>query len=101
VDAPIRTQLITQPTTNPNPTPKPTNHTPQVRHRTGPLLQEVREGGLATPEGLSYLEAKQLVLSQYACCIVAYLLLKAEGRSVRSHPVISRCALLWGLVGGS
>ena len=58
----------------------------------GPLLPEVREGGRATPQGLSYLEARQLLLLQYASCIVAYLLLKAEGRSVRNHPVIGR----WG-----
>lgn len=63
----------------------------QVRHRVGPLLQEVKEGGLATPEGLSYLEAKHLLLLQYCMCIVAYLLLKSEGRSVKNHPVIGRC----------
>lgn len=60
-----------------------------------PLLQEVREGGLATPEGLAYLEARQAVLSQYAACITAYLLLKAEGRNVKNHPVIGRWAASW------
>lgn len=77
----------------PNPHVTPTN-TPcknrQVRHRVGPVLAEVREGGLATPEGLSYLEARQLLLLQYAACITAYLLLKAEGRSAKNHPVIGR-----------
>jgi hypothetical protein len=68
-------------------------------------LQEVKEGGLATPEGLAYLEAKHLAVSLYTCCIVAYLLLKAEGRSVRNHPVIGRWAVFFGfggwLLGGS
>ncbi|KFM25754.1 Something about silencing protein 10 [Auxenochlorella protothecoides] len=62
----------------------------EVRHRVGPLLKEVREGELATAEGLSYLEAKHLLLLQYCIGIVVYLLLKAEGRQVAGHPVIAR-----------
>jgi U3 small nucleolar RNA-associated protein 3 len=62
----------------------------QVRHRVGPLVSEVRDGKLATSEGLSYLEAKHLLLLQYALHIVFYLLLKAEGRPVKDHPVIAR-----------
>lgn len=62
----------------------------EVRHRVGPLLKEVKEGGLATSEGLSYLEAKHLLLLQYCIHIVFYLLLKAEGRPVKDHPVIGR-----------
>jgi len=62
----------------------------EVRHRLGPLLQEVRGGRLATSGGLSYLEAKHLLLLQYAAHITMYLLLKAEGRPVRDHPVIQR-----------
>jgi hypothetical protein len=64
----------------------------EVRSRVGPLLREVSAGGLATAAGLSYLEAKHLLLLQYCMCIVAYLMLKAEGRSVKDHPVIGR----WG-----
>lgn len=55
-----------------------------------PLLTELRDGGLATGEGLSYLEAKHLLLLSYCSHIVFYLLLKAEGRPVRDHPVIAR-----------
>lgn len=62
----------------------------QVRNRVGPLLQEVKEGGLQTADGLSYLEAKHLLLLQYCMCIVVYLMLKAEGHSVKDHPVITR-----------
>lgn len=64
----------------------------QVRHRVGPLLSEVRSGNLATSEGVSYLEAKHLLLLQYCTSIVFYLMLKAEGRPVKDHPVIARCA---------
>ncbi|KAG2499555.1 hypothetical protein HYH03_002500 [Edaphochlamys debaryana] len=62
----------------------------EVRHRVSPLLTELRDGGLATAEGLSYLEAKHLLLLSYCSHIVFYLLLKAEGRPVRDHPVIQR-----------
>ncbi|GIL48552.1 hypothetical protein Vafri_5040 [Volvox africanus] len=62
----------------------------EVRHRVSPLLTELREGGLGTTEGLSYLEAKHLLLLSYCIHIVFYLLLKAEGRPVRDHPVIGR-----------
>ncbi|WIA21610.1 hypothetical protein OEZ85_000794 [Tetradesmus obliquus] len=66
----------------------------EVRSRVGPLLREVSAGGLATSAGLSYLEAKHLLLLQYCMCIVAYLMLKAEGRSVKDHPVIGRLVQL-------
>ena len=51
---------------------------------------QVRGGKLATAEGVSYLEAKHLLLLHYCINIVFYLLLKAEGRPVRDHPVIAR-----------
>lgn len=50
----------------------------------------MREGGLATAEGLSYLEAKHLLLLSYCTHIVFYVLLKAEGAPVTTHPVIAR-----------
>ena len=50
----------------------------------------MREGGLATKEGMSYLEVKHLLLLQYCMHLLFYLLLKAEGRPVADHPVISR-----------
>lgn len=62
----------------------------EARGVVGPLLREVSAGGLATASGLSYLEAKHLLLLQHCCCIVAYLMLKAEGRPVADHPVIGR-----------
>jgi hypothetical protein len=62
----------------------------EVRHRVGPLLEEVRSGQLATSDGLSYLEAKHLLLLNYCISITFYLMMKAEGRSVKDHPVISR-----------
>lgn len=53
-------------------------------------VTQVRGGKLATAEGVSYLEAKHLLLLHYCINIVFYLLLKAEGRPVRDHPVIPR-----------
>lgn len=62
----------------------------EVRSRVGPVLQQVQGGQLATAEGLSYLEAKHLLLLSYCTHIVFYVLLKAEGAPVTTHPVISR-----------
>jgi hypothetical protein len=51
---------------------------------------QVRQGQLATAEGMSYLEAKHLLLLHYCMHLVFLLLLKAEGRPVRAHPVVGR-----------
>jgi hypothetical protein len=51
---------------------------------------QVREGNLATAEGVSYLETKNLLLLQYCMHLIFYLMLKSEGKPVRQHPVISR-----------
>eukprot|EP00232_Nephroselmis_pyriformis_P017029 CAMPEP_0182887378 /NCGR_PEP_ID=MMETSP0034_2-20130328/20792_1 /TAXON_ID=156128 /ORGANISM="Nephroselmis pyriformis, Strain CCMP717" /LENGTH=376 /DNA_ID=CAMNT_0025020743 /DNA_START=29 /DNA_END=1155 /DNA_ORIENTATION=+ len=62
----------------------------EVRDKVQPLLEKVRDGDLATQEGVSYLEAKHLLMLSYCTNIVFYLMLKSEGRSVRDHPVVSR-----------
>lgn len=54
------------------------------------IAMQVRKGELATAEGVSYLEAKYLLLLHYCMHLVFYILLKAEGRPVRDHPVIAR-----------
>lgn len=62
----------------------------EIKGKMEPLLIQVKAGNYATSEGLSYLEAKHLLLLSYCTAIVFYLLLRAEGKSVRDHPVIAR-----------
>jgi len=62
----------------------------EVRSRAAPLTAAVRAGELASAEGLSYLEAKHLLLLSYCVNIAFYVLLKAEGKSVKDHPVVLR-----------
>jgi U3 small nucleolar RNA-associated protein 3 len=63
----------------------------EVRHRTAPLLAELRHSPeLTTKEGLSYLDAKHMLLLMYCMHILFYILLKLEGQPVKSHPVMLR-----------
>ena len=78
----------------------------EVRFKIGPLLEEVtfdlpsllsvhsgiqaRKGDLCTEQGLSYLKAKHLLLLHYCQCLVFYVLLKLEDRSVKDHPAVLR-----------
>ena len=55
-----------------------------------PLVKAAREGTFATEDGISYLDTKYLLMLSYCSSIVFYLLLKAEGRPVKDHPVIER-----------
>jgi hypothetical protein len=51
---------------------------------------KVKDGLRATKEGMNYLEVKHVLLLSYCQSIIFYLLMKAEARSVRDHPVIAR-----------
>jgi len=55
-----------------------------------PLVKAAKDGSFATADGISYLDTKYLLMLSYCSSIVFYLLLKAEGRSVKDHPVIER-----------
>jgi len=55
-----------------------------------PVMEKVKDGLRATKEGMNYLEVKHVLLLSYCQSIIFYLLMKAEARSVRDHPVIAR-----------
>ncbi len=59
---------------------------------------KVKDGLQATKEGMNYLEVKHVLLLSYCQSIIFYLLMKAEARSVRDHPVIARLVELKMLV---
>ncbi|XP_044510632.1 neuroguidin isoform X2 [Mangifera indica] len=52
------------------------------------LITKVKENNYPTADGLSYLEAKHLLLLNYCQSIVYYLLRKAKGLSIDGHPVV-------------
>ncbi|ERN14351.1 neuroguidin [Amborella trichopoda] len=63
-----------------------------VRSKVQALAQKVKENQFPTGEGISYLEAKHLLLLSYCQSIVYYLLRKAKGLCIEGHPVV------WSLV---
>lgn len=52
------------------------------------LIAKVKEKQFQTVGGISYLEAKHLLLVNYCQSLVYYLLRKAEGLSIEGHPVV-------------
>ncbi|XP_077233946.1 sas10/Utp3/C1D family [Tasmannia lanceolata] len=52
------------------------------------LTAKVKANHFPTVDGISYLEAKHLLLLSYCQSIVYYLLHKAKGFSVQGHPVV-------------
>ena len=56
--------------------------------------REIDEGSMVTEEGLSYLETKLHLILNYCVNLGFYLVLKASGRSVKDHPVVSHLVKL-------
>lgn len=48
----------------------------------------MKENNYPSVDGISYLEAKHLLLLNYCQSIVYYLLCKAKGLSIEGHPVV-------------
>ncbi|KAL5559942.1 hypothetical protein UlMin_036153 [Ulmus minor] len=59
-----------------------------VRNKVEALTAKVRANQFPTAEGISYLEAKHLLLLNYCQSLVYYLLRKAKGFSIEGHPVV-------------
>ncbi|KAK9109068.1 hypothetical protein Sjap_017128 [Stephania japonica] len=59
-----------------------------VRNKVVSLTEKVRENKFPTMDGISYLEAKHLLLLCYCQSVVYYLLRKAKGLSIEGHPVV-------------
>jgi U3 small nucleolar RNA-associated protein 3 len=73
----------------------------ELRVEVAPLLTKAREvlalnpaaratSDLATRDGISFLELKHQLLVSYCVNLAFYLLLRAEGKSIASHPVVKR-----------
>ncbi|PIA28899.1 hypothetical protein AQUCO_06500024v1 [Aquilegia coerulea] len=59
-----------------------------VRSKVQILTSKVKEDNYPTTDGISYLEAKHLMLLNYCQLVVYYVLRKAKGLSVEGHPVV-------------
>ena len=64
-----------------------------------PLLAKIKreeneDGSIVTENGLSYLETKLHLILNYCINLGFYLVLKAAGRSVKDHPVVSHLVKL-------
>ncbi|XP_013712278.2 neuroguidin [Brassica napus] len=59
-----------------------------VRSKVEALTAKVKADSYPTADGMSYLEAKHLLLLSYCQCLVYYLLRKAKGFSIDGHPVV-------------
>eukprot|EP01138_Halocafeteria_seosinensis_P011352 gb/GECG01011595.1/.p1 GENE.gb/GECG01011595.1/~~gb/GECG01011595.1/.p1 ORF type:complete len:510 (+),score=105.23 gb/GECG01011595.1/:1-1530(+) len=62
----------------------------ELKETISPILQQFKQGGIKNSGGMQYLEVKNQLLLSYVTHIIFYLLLKAEGKSVRDHPVVER-----------
>ena len=60
----------------------------EARTRVAPLLQAAKARQLPPEGGVQLLQVKLQLMLSYATNIAFYLLLKAQGRAVREHPVI-------------
>lgn len=70
----------------------------QVRQRVLPAARELQRQGAGHSVGAAYLEAKQQLLLAYVAHISFFLLLRAEGQPVRTHPVMARLVQLRSLL---
>ncbi|KAG6667597.1 hypothetical protein CIPAW_01G112000 [Carya illinoinensis] len=59
-----------------------------VRSKVEALTTKVKSNQFPTADGISYLEAKNLLLLNYCQSLVYYLLRKAKGFSIEGHPVV-------------
>lgn len=62
----------------------------EVTGRILPLLERCRNQELPTSQGISLLEVKNQMLLNYCLNLAFYFYLKADGKSVKNHPVIEK-----------
>jgi U3 small nucleolar RNA-associated protein 3 len=60
----------------------------ELSARLAPVVESMRGGERPVSDGITFLDVKFHLLLNYCTNVAFYLLLKAEGRSVREHPVI-------------
>jgi len=70
--------------------PRGARYVKEINEQIKPVLQKVQDLQLPTTRGVSALQVKLHLLLCYVTNLAFYLLLKAEGRDVKDHPVLDQ-----------
>eukprot|EP00026_Physarum_polycephalum_P005125 Phypoly_transcript_05153.p1 GENE.Phypoly_transcript_05153~~Phypoly_transcript_05153.p1 ORF type:complete len:668 (+),score=182.99 Phypoly_transcript_05153:65-2005(+) len=62
----------------------------EVHNVIQPILEKAKKNEIPTTEGISFLEVKNQLLLSYCINISFYLMLKAQGKQVKDHPVVDQ-----------
>lgn len=62
----------------------------EINDQIRPVLDRIKQQALPTSRGVTFLQVKLHLLLCYVTNLAFYLLLKAEGRSVKDHPVLDQ-----------
>ena len=62
----------------------------ELQNTIQPVLEKVKAGELPSGKGVDYLEVKYHLLLNYCTNLTFYLYMKAQGKSVKDHPVIKQ-----------
>ena len=66
----------------------------EIQHALQPSLQSVQSNDVDTSKGISFLQVKLQLLLSYLTNVTFLLMLRAEGKSIKNHPVVNQLAKL-------
>jgi len=75
-----------------------TKRVKEIKNSMSSLADSIGNNELPVEHGLSFSEVKLHILLDYCTCMVLYIMLKAEGTSIKNHPVVGRIVTLRTMV---